>query len=54
MVSMNYTEWFLLSIGPSEDAENFQHEQRGVIPRSFEYLYNLIARERELVSVIVL
>ncbi|XP_053401212.1 kinesin-like protein KIF15 [Mercenaria mercenaria] len=35
-------------MGPSEDADNFQHELRGVIPRSFEYLYNLIAREKEL------
>jgi hypothetical protein len=41
---------FYLYKGPSEDAENFQHEQRGVIPRSFEYMYSLITREKELVS----
>ncbi|XP_052230955.1 kinesin-like protein KIF15 isoform X2 [Dreissena polymorpha] len=35
-------------LGPNEDADNFQHELRGVIPRSFEYLYQLIEREKEL------
>ncbi|XP_077983161.1 kinesin-like protein KIF15 [Glandiceps talaboti] len=37
-------------IGPSEndDCDNFQHELRGVIPRSFEYLFNLIGREQEI------
>ncbi|KAK6174774.1 hypothetical protein SNE40_017987 [Patella caerulea] len=35
-------------LGPSEDADNFQHEMRGVIPRGFEYLFSLINREQEL------
>ncbi|XP_069112936.1 kinesin-like protein KIF15, partial [Argopecten irradians] len=35
-------------LGPSEDADNFQHKKRGIIPRSFEYLFNLITREKEL------
>ncbi|XP_070574657.1 kinesin-like protein KIF15 [Ptychodera flava] len=34
-------------IGPNEDCDSFHHELRGVIPRSFEYLFNLISRERE-------
>ncbi|XP_033625827.1 kinesin-like protein KIF15 [Asterias rubens] len=34
-------------IGPSEDTDTFHHELRGVIPRSFEYLFNLVNRERE-------
>ncbi|XP_014374008.1 kinesin-like protein KIF15 [Alligator sinensis] len=33
-------------IGPS-DSDNFTHNLRGVIPRSFEYLFFLIAREKE-------
>ena len=37
--------------GPSEDADNLYHEQRGVIPRSFEYLYSLISRQKELVGL---
>ena len=40
--------------GPSEDCDNFKHELRGVIPRSFEHLFNLISREHELVSDCVL
>ena len=36
--------------GPSEESDNFKHELRGVIPRSFEHLFNLITREHELVS----
>lgn len=36
--------------GQSEECDNFQHELRGVIPRSFEHLFNLISREHELVS----
>ncbi|XP_077869154.1 kinesin-like protein KIF15, partial [Saccoglossus kowalevskii] len=34
-------------VGPSEECDSFQHELRGVIPRSFEYIFNLISRERE-------
>jgi len=37
-------------LGPAENAENFQHKMRGVIPRSFETLFNLINNEKELVS----
>ncbi|NXX90895.1 KIF15 protein, partial [Centropus bengalensis] len=33
-------------IGPS-DSDNFTHSLRGVIPRSFEYLFFLIEREKE-------
>ncbi|XP_069814462.1 kinesin-like protein KIF15 isoform X2 [Dendropsophus ebraccatus] len=33
-------------IGPS-DSDNFTHNLRGVIPRSFEYLFFLINREKE-------
>ncbi|PIK61792.1 Kinesin-like protein KIF15 [Apostichopus japonicus] len=32
---------------PSEKGDNFHHELRGVIPRSFEYLFSLVNRERE-------
>ncbi|GFS06717.1 kinesin-like protein KIF15 [Elysia marginata] len=35
-------------LGPSENSDNFQHELRGVIPRSFEYLFSLIAHQQEL------
>ncbi|KAL8592975.1 hypothetical protein ACOMHN_017905 [Nucella lapillus] len=35
-------------LGPSEESDNFKHEQRGVIPRSFEHLFNLINRDHEL------
>lgn len=38
-----------LSLGPSE-LDNFTDEFRGVIPRSFEYLFFLINREVERVS----
>ncbi|XP_078689569.1 kinesin-like protein KIF15 [Branchiostoma floridae x Branchiostoma belcheri] len=34
-------------LGPLEDGDDFRHELRGVIPRSFEYLFNLISREQE-------
>ena len=37
--------------GPAEDSENLYHEQRGVIPRSFEYLYSLIKQEMDEVSL---
>ncbi|XP_035827625.1 kinesin-like protein KIF15 isoform X2 [Aplysia californica] len=35
-------------LGPSENSDSFKHELRGVIPRSFEYLFNLIAHQAEL------
>ncbi|XP_059164897.1 kinesin-like protein KIF15 isoform X2 [Physella acuta] len=35
-------------LGPSENSDSFQHELRGVIPRSFEYLFSLIAHQQEL------
>ena len=35
--------------GPAEGSENFHHDLRGVIPRSFEYLFNHINRQREIV-----
>ncbi|XP_071091523.1 kinesin-like protein KIF15-B isoform X1 [Haliotis cracherodii] len=35
-------------LGPSEDSESFQHELRGVTPRSFEYLFSHINREQQL------
>ncbi|XP_067857923.1 kinesin-like protein KIF15 [Heptranchias perlo] len=34
-------------LGPSDDSDNFTHNLRGVIPRSFEYLFYLINREKE-------
>ncbi|KAJ8041871.1 Kinesin-like protein KIF15 [Holothuria leucospilota] len=34
-------------LGPSEKGDNFHHELRGVIPRSFEYIFSLVNRERE-------
>lgn len=37
--------------GPSDDVDNFHHELRGIIPRSFEFLFNLINREIEMVSI---
>lgn len=39
--------------GPS-DFDNFTDEMRGVIPRSFEYLFFLINREVEKVNVMFL
>lgn len=40
-------------IGPAEgEIECFTHELRGVIPRSFEYLFSLIKREQEKVVTI--
>ncbi|XP_055985479.1 kinesin-like protein KIF15 [Sorex fumeus] len=33
-------------MGPSE-SDNFSHNLRGIIPRSFEYLFSLIGREKE-------
>ncbi|XP_064641202.1 kinesin-like protein KIF15 [Lineus longissimus] len=35
-------------VGPSEEYEDFQHPKRGVIPRGFEYLFNLVQRNREM------
>lgn len=37
-------------LGPHEDNDNFQHELRGVIPRSFEYLFKLVNKQKEIVS----
>ncbi|XP_051871609.1 kinesin-like protein KIF15-A [Pristis pectinata] len=34
-------------LGPSDDSDNFTHNLRGIIPRSFEYLFYLINREKE-------
>lgn len=39
-----------ISSGPS-DSGNFTHNLRGVIPRSFEYLFFLIEREKEKVRL---
>ena len=47
--SMNgvYVHIFILvSLGPADESETFTHELRGVIPRSFEYLFSLINREK--------
>lgn len=33
-------------IGPNDDSDVFTHDLRGIIPRSFEYLFNLINREQ--------
>uniref|UniRef100_A0A452THV5 Kinesin-like protein KIF15 n=1 Tax=Ursus maritimus TaxID=29073 RepID=A0A452THV5_URSMA len=38
--------FFYISLGPSE-SDHFSHNLRGVIPRSFEYLFSLIDREKE-------
>lgn len=35
-------------LGPCEDADNFQHELRGIIPRSFENLFNNVANAQEM------
>lgn len=35
-------------LGPHEDNDNFQHELRGVIPRSFEYLFKLVNKQKEI------
>lgn len=44
--------FFSLAKGPSE-LDNFTDELRGVIPRSFEYIFFLINREVERVSFII-
>ena len=33
-------------IGPNDESDVFTHDLRGIIPRSFEYLFNLITREQ--------
>jgi hypothetical protein len=43
---------FLFFSGPS-DSDNFSHNLRGIIPRSFEYLFSLIDREKEKVKLTV-
>ncbi len=40
-------------MGPAEDSENLQHELRGIIPRTFEYLFNHIERQKELVGLLI-
>lgn len=43
---------FLSVVGPAEgEEESFTHQLRGVIPRAFEYLFSLINREQEKVSI---
>lgn len=44
---------FVIFLGPSE-LDNFTDDLRGVIPRSFEYLFFLINREVERVSYRIL
>ena len=51
-LNWNDTSTFnILTTGPAGDSDNFYHEQRGIIPRSFEYLFKSIERQNELVSV---
>jgi len=38
--------------GPPDESDSFTHELRGVIPRSFEYLFSLINREKQKVSTV--
>ncbi|KAL3860748.1 hypothetical protein ACJMK2_010823, partial [Sinanodonta woodiana] len=33
-------------LGPAEGEDSFQHEMRGIVPRSFECLFNAISREQ--------
>ena len=40
--------------GPPDDSDSFTHELRGVIPRSFEYLFGLINREKQKVAWVTL
>ena len=37
---------FSFHAGPSDSCDTFTHELRGIIPRSFEYLFSLINREK--------
>lgn len=39
-----------LFVGLLDDVENFQYDLRGVILRSFEYLFNLISEQQEKVG----
>ncbi|XP_062501165.1 kinesin-like protein KIF15 [Corticium candelabrum] len=34
-------------LGPSDNKNTFTHHRRGVIPRTFDYLFSLIAREQQ-------
>lgn len=43
---------FYIFLGPSE-SDHFSHNLRGVIPRSFEYLFSLIDREKDKVKLTV-
>ena len=36
-------------LGPPDDSNEFFHELRGVIPRSFEYAFSLINRQQVMV-----
>ena len=39
--------------GPPDESDSFTHDLRGVIPRSFEYLFSLINREKQKVSILL-
>ena len=44
-------------LGPAAEEElqgNFQHDLRGVIPRTFDYLFSVIDRERAVVNCLVI
>lgn len=45
---------WITSLGPYGECDSFKHELRGVIPRSFEHLFNLINREQEMVCRLLL
>ena len=40
---------YMYDAGPPDESESFTHDLRGVIPRSFEYLFSLINREKQKV-----
>ena len=46
-----YFVYFLCSYKGPVEQDSFNHELRGVIPRGFEYLFNLINREKEKVGL---
>ena len=41
-------------LGPPDDSNEFFHELRGVIPRSFEYAFSLINRQQVMVLPLLL
>lgn len=51
-MSSHISVFLYFFLGPSE-SDNFSHNLRGVIPRSFEYLFSLIEREKEKVKLTV-